>query len=145
MLFCLSPRPKPLFTLVGVIAWARENRPESRFCAPKVVKSWLKVQYLGESDQSAVSQAMTQGSCSSKGDGYVWEGWLEWGVSSLLTHGTGPCTLNAVGLLPESGQVHYESLPFLPLLKSSGRFSSRSPPVGRPSDFMRREQSTFVN
>ena len=28
----------------------------------------------------------------------------------------------------------------LPLIKSLGRFSSRSPPVGRPSDFMRREQ-----
>ena len=37
----------------------RNSRQRADF-APKVVKSWLKVQYLGESDQS-------QGSCSSKG------------------------------------------------------------------------------
>ena len=32
----------------------------------------------------------------------------------------------------------------LPLIESLGRFSSRSPPVGRPSDFMRREQRECV-
>ena len=55
----LSPNHSFLLHQRASSLWARNSRQRADF-APKVVKSWLKVQYLGESDQS-------QGSCSSTG------------------------------------------------------------------------------